>query len=209
MIAGRLCLVVRGILLFVYDDEAEARKGGEDRGPRAQNQPWLAFADSPKRFPPSPVGKSGMQDGHPRAEASLEAARQKRCQADFGHQIQRSLPAGSNRFRSPQVDFRLTAPGDSFEKKRLKSAARQRGGYGGQGPIPGGRRFQSALYGRREGLAPGSSGSAPLQGHGSFLSHGANGIPRHPACLQQLLQSDRISGASKELQSPVLPWTEG
>ena len=83
VIARRLFLLVRRVVLFVDDDERKIGDRGEDRRARADDHARFAALDAMPLLGAFAVGERGVQDGNFIAEDLMQVGSHRRSQADL------------------------------------------------------------------------------------------------------------------------------
>ncbi len=110
-------LLVRGVVLLVDADQAEAQHRREDGRARSDDHRRLSRDDPLALVAPLRLGQARVEHGDPVAEASLEAPQGLRRERDLGDEHDRppaSLERGGARL---EVDLGLAAPGCPGEQE--------------------------------------------------------------------------------------------
>ncbi len=113
-----LLLLIRGVVLLIDHNDAEAGEGREDGGTGADGDLHQTFANPP----PSVISLTGrqpaVQDGDAGAEARVEAAHQLRGKGNFRDKHQRLPALLQHIFDGGQVNLCFTASRNTMEQKR-------------------------------------------------------------------------------------------
>jgi hypothetical protein len=129
MVANAILLLERGIVLFVDDDEPEARQRCKDREPRPEDK----IGHAARRLAPVAQALAGRKPAVQRhgslvRQRSGEALPELRREVDFRHEDQH-LPAGGHALGGGgDVHLGLAAAGDALEQE-----GRERSGRGDDG----------------------------------------------------------------------------
>ena len=124
VVAGRVVLLVRRLVLLVDDDHAEPRQGGEDGRARADDDARLAVARPPPLVEALAHAERAVQERDLAGEASGEALDRLRRQRDLRDEHDRLLPSGEHVGDQPKVDLGLAARGDAVEEEHARAAER-------------------------------------------------------------------------------------
>ena len=117
VVARRILLFVRGVVLLVDHDQTEVLERREKRRAGADHDLRPAFAN-PLPLPPAiTFGEGGMEDRGLRTEALLDRARSGGCETDLRHQYETTPAARQDLFEAAQIDLGLARPGDTLEEK--------------------------------------------------------------------------------------------
>ena len=124
VIARRLSLFVRRLMLFIDDDRAEIIERGEHRRPRADGDALRPIAQREPGVVALAVAEGGMEHRDLIAEDGAESVDRLRCECDLRHEDDRALPLRDDVLQQFDVDERLAAAGDAVQE-------RHRAGRGG------------------------------------------------------------------------------
>ncbi len=118
VIAHRVLLLVRAVVLLVDDDEVEPRHRGEDRQPRAEHDIGRAFRSLAPIRNPLAFGKPAMQRDRARAGQRLPHTRHElRRQVDLGDEHQNLAAACDAACGRAQIHLGLAAAGDAVQQE--------------------------------------------------------------------------------------------
>jgi hypothetical protein len=117
VVARRLALLVRALVLLVDDDRAQVRERREDGGARADHDALLPAPERPPLVVPLAVAERGVEHGHAVAEDGLEAPDRLRRQRDLGHEHDRGTALHLHHLAEQfDVDQRLAGAGDAAQQ---------------------------------------------------------------------------------------------
>ena len=116
MVTRRFVLLVRRIVLLVYNDEAEIRNRREHRAARSHDHTRLARADAMPFVVALAVGKRGMQHGNLTAKASRETADCLRRERNLRHEHDRSLSLREQTPDGLEIYLGLSAACDAVQQ---------------------------------------------------------------------------------------------
>ena len=191
VVARRLVLLVRGVVLLVHDQDAQAGQRREDGRARPHDDVGAAAPDAAPGVESLAALEAAVQDRHPAAEAGQEALDGERCQGDLGDQHQ-GLPALlQGGLDGLEVHLGLAGAGDAVEQDgreptRLERLPDDRSASDWAGQHP---RNVLGRAGRGEGvpghldladLRPGRPGSTRRGRRGSPRAASARGRPSGP-----------------------------
>ena len=122
VIARRLLLLVRRVVLFVHDDQSETLERREHRGSGADDDVHVAAADALPLIVTLAVRERAVLNRHALGEGSPHQRRHRRREGNLGDE-QQHLPAGvAHRARHAQVHLGLAAPGHAVQQRHLEAA---------------------------------------------------------------------------------------
>ena len=114
-------------MLFIQDDEAQVRHGGEYGAARPQDNVEVAPVYAPPGVVLLPGGEPTVEEADTAWKAPQEALGELRRQGDFGDQVEPSPALGNAAGQGLQIDLRLAAAGDAQEQERTPIGAFDRG----------------------------------------------------------------------------------
>ena len=119
VVAGIGLLLVRGVVLLVDDDQADAAHRGEDRRTCPDDDTGLATRDPVALVTPLGVSERGVDDRHEVAEALPEAPDRLRRERDLRDEHDRPETALERRGARLEVDLGLAAARRALEQHVL------------------------------------------------------------------------------------------
>ena len=169
MVARRLVLLVRRLVLFVHDNQAQILDGRPDRAPGADDDTRRAGADAVPFVVAFAVRERRVEDGDAVAEARGEPLNRLRRERDLRHHDDGAAPGVEFARNRLEVDFRLAA---------ARHAEEERGARIGEDRVARGQLFGVERQGLRGQDAAVAEGAAPLRADGDcdepFLGEEAN-----------------------------------
>ena len=148
VVAGGFGLLVGGVVRFVDDDQAEARKGREDGRTRADDRVHLSTAGPLPGGRPFAVGETAVEERDALSEAGDDAPDEPRSERDLRHEEDPLPPERDRRLERGEVDLRLPASGHAVEKEPGLDAPRERRPDGFDGRLAARRSGRSGAVGR-------------------------------------------------------------
>ena len=142
VVAGRLVLLVGGVVLLVEDHQPEVPDGGEHRGAGPEHDARLAPPDAPEGGAALGGAEPAVEHGEAGAEAGAEERLLLGGERDLGDQQQRAAPRFQAGGDGLEIDLGLPAAGDPVEQEGAEGA-------GFEGLPEGGRGFALGCGERR------------------------------------------------------------
>ena len=124
VVARVVVLLVRGVVLFVDDDQPQVAEGREHRRAGAEHEARAPLGGGAPGRQALAGREAGVEHGDPLArEARREARDRLAGEADLGHQHEDAVPGAQHGLGGAQVDLGLAAAGDAVQQDRLAAAA--------------------------------------------------------------------------------------
>ncbi len=130
MVARSLVLLVRGVVLLVYQDESEVDHRREDGGARADDDAGFAAANAVPLLCALVGSETGVQQRDLGAEGGEHLAGHRGREADFGDEQKSGFARVERALHGGEVNAGFAGAGDSVEEDWLESALRHGGGDG-------------------------------------------------------------------------------
>ena len=155
VVARRLALLVRGVVLLVHDEEARIGNRCKGRRARPDHGARRPRADAVPGLGPFALRERGMQHRGVLGKLAPQLAGEDRRQRDFGDEPHGAAPGVERRPDCAQVDLRLAAAGDALEQRREIAPLANCGGdrVDCRGLLGGRRDEGGPRLGRRRGPA--------------------------------------------------------
>ena len=128
VVARRLALLVRGVLLLVDDEQARVRDRSEGGGARTDHRPRLAAAHAVPGVGALAVRERRVEHGGERAELPRQLAREDGRERDLRDEPDRAPSRVEREPDRAQVHLGLAAAGHALEQRREEAAFANRGG---------------------------------------------------------------------------------
>ena len=126
-VAQPLLLLERGVVLFVHDDQRQARQRREHGQPGAEHDARLAARRGQPRRGARDVFQGAVQHGDARFRKRLAKPRfELRREADLGHEDDGAPAGGNGSGERLQVHLGLARPGHAVEQERVVAAGADR-----------------------------------------------------------------------------------
>ena len=135
-----------------------ARKRGEHRRSRADDDVDVAAPDAVPLIVPFAVGQAAVLDGDPLAKRLAELQRDSRRQRNLGHEQQDPASSTTDVGCEPQVELGLAAAGDAVQERGLKVAAVDERPQARQRRVLFGREDERRTLGTADGHCPPETG---------------------------------------------------
>src|SRR5204863_6681730 len=123
VIAGALVLLVRGVVLFVDDNHADAFERCEHGRPRADHDVDFSAADALPLVVAFAGGKAAVLNRHTIAELLTKNGGECRRQRNFGYEDQGLATLMADRRGETEIDFGFTAAGHAVKEGDVKTAS--------------------------------------------------------------------------------------
>ena len=203
VVARIVALLVRGLVLLVHDDQADARQGREDRRARTHDDAHEARADGLVDRPALAVGEPGVQHGDLVAEARGEAACGLRRERDLRHQHEHAAVAPERALGGAEVHLGLARPCHPVEQEVATARLDQRLDAGDRRGLG----IRQRLRGRRSAGDHVRYPEARLESDQAVLRQPANRGGRGACPLDQLGEGQRA--VREQLEQRATPRRPG
>ena len=184
VISRRFFLLVRGVVLFVDDDETKAVERCKDRRAGTHHDVHVSASDAMPLIVTLAVGQRAVLNRHAFAECGTEQRRDRRSERDLRDHEQHLPAPPTDVLRQPQIDLGLAAASDAVQERGAEFA---RVGERDQS-IEGRALLVGEHAGRVEGL---TRGLTPHRGAFEWIAVLGLGSDRHQPFRHQSVQQVR------------------
>ncbi|WIG61566.1 MAG: hypothetical protein OJF49_004314 [Ktedonobacterales bacterium] len=143
MVGGHALLLICGLMLLIYDDDAQAVHRREERRPRTDDHIHCPRPDTPPLAQPLGWGQLTMQQRHPPRKAPGKARHSLRSQRNFRHEDDAAQPPRQRCRQRLQVYLSLAAASDAMQQEDSRLV------WGSISSVAGGQRVADRRQCRR------------------------------------------------------------